>query len=70
MATLVTGGTGFVGSNVVKVLAQRGHDVVSLDIAPPDAMVHKYLNPWKDKVAWVRADILNRDTLKEVRRFP
>ena len=66
MATLVTGGTGFVGSNVVKVLAQRGHDVVSLDIAPPDAMVHKYLNPWKDKVSWVRADILNRDTLEEV----
>ena len=65
MATLVTGGTGFVGSNVVKVLAQRGHDVVSLDIAPPDAMVHKYLDPWKDTVSWVQADILNRDTLKE-----
>ena len=66
MATLVTGGTGFVGSNVVKVLAQRGHDVVSLDIAPPDDMVHKYLDPWKDTVSWVQADILDGETLKEV----
>ena len=66
MATLVTGGTGFVGCNVVKVLAQCGHDVVSLDIAPPDDMVYKYLDPWKSKVAWVQADILDGETLEDV----
>ena len=42
MATMVTGGTGFVGSNIVKVLAQQGHEVVSVDIAPPDEMVSRY----------------------------
>ena len=35
MATLVTGGTGFIGSNIVWSLAERGHEVISLDIDPP-----------------------------------
>ncbi|MEC9013276.1 MAG: NAD-dependent epimerase/dehydratase family protein, partial [Chloroflexota bacterium] len=36
MATLVTGGTGFVGANIVRDLAINGHDVVSFDINGPD----------------------------------
>ena len=43
MATLVTGGTGFVGSNIVKELASRGHDVVSLDVSPADDLNRQYL---------------------------
>ena len=31
MRTLVTGGAGFVGTNLVKRLLQEGHDVVSID---------------------------------------
>ena len=31
MRTLVTGGAGFVGTNLVKRLLQDGHDVVSID---------------------------------------
>ena len=65
MATLVTGGTGFVGSNIVKVLAEKGHDVVSVDIAPPDKMVLRYTSAVSDSIAWVEGDILDQDTLSK-----
>ena len=65
MATLVTGGTGFVGSNVVKVLAEHGHQVVSLDIAPPNDMVRRYLAPHASQVQWAQADIASADSIAE-----
>ncbi|HSO35575.1 MAG TPA: NAD-dependent epimerase/dehydratase family protein, partial [Labilithrix sp.] len=33
MKVLVTGGAGFLGINLVRYLRERGHEVVSLDIA-------------------------------------
>ena len=39
MATLVTGGTGFVCSNIVSILAQSGHKVVCFDIVPPNDLL-------------------------------
>ena len=65
MATLVTGGTGFVGSNVVKVLAEHGHQVVSLDIAPPNDMVRRYLAPHASQVQWAQADIASAASIAE-----
>ena len=35
MATLVTGGVGFVGASIVRELAARGHEVVSYDVLAP-----------------------------------
>ena len=65
MATLVTGGTGFVGSNIVKTLAQRGHEVVCFDLVQPDQMVRKYLENWSQQVTFVQGDILNISDLEK-----
>ncbi|EKO3645766.1 NAD(P)-dependent oxidoreductase [Vibrio metschnikovii] len=35
MKVLITGGSGFIGTNLVEVLLARGFDVLSLDISPP-----------------------------------
>ena len=69
MATLVTGGTGFVGSNIVKALAQRGHNVVCLDVAAPNALVRSYLEPWSEQVMFIQGDILNRDDVERVEAY-
>ena len=59
MATLVTGGTGFVGCNIVKALASRGHDVICLDLVAPSDMVRKYLEHWSSQIEFVQGDILD-----------
>ncbi len=63
MATLVTGGVGFVGSNIVRTLAEKGHRVICLDIAPAPDMVRKYLEPWVSRIDFVQCDILDASAL-------
>jgi sterol-4alpha-carboxylate 3-dehydrogenase (decarboxylating) len=46
--SVVTGGGGFVGRHLVDALAQRGDDVVCLDLGP---------TPWRDDVRFLAADI-------------
>ena len=37
MTTFIAGGTGFIGRRVVPLLAQRGEEIVCMDIAPQTA---------------------------------
>ena len=59
MATLVTGGTGFVGANIVKDLANNGHDVVSFDINGPDQLLQKFIGESASKITFVQGDIVD-----------
>jgi len=62
----VTGGNGFIGSNVVKTLAERGHSIVSFDLLAPDELVKRYLDPWKDQIEYFQGDILEKKDLKKL----
>ena len=64
MSTLVTGGTGFVGSNIVKVLAQRGHQVVCFDQVPADSLVKAYHSAHSSSITYVQGDILDPGDLQ------
>ena len=66
VTTLVTGATGFVASNIVKALVQRGHEVVAYDIVAPSDLLKRYVAPWGDRITFVQGDILDVDALDRV----
>ncbi len=58
MKVLITGGSGFLGINLVRYLLDKGHKVRSLDLEPFDY-------PEKDKIEWIVGDIRNEQTVDE-----
>lgn len=57
---LVTGGSGFIGTNLVERLRENGQEVLSLDIKPPALAAHRGL--------WRQVDILDAAALNTVLR--
>ena len=68
MVTLVTGGTGFVGANIVKDLADNGHHVVSFDINGPDRLLEDFVGQASSPVAFIQGDIVDPESVARLGR--
>jgi len=60
---IVTGGAGFIGSNIVKKLVSRGHDVTVIDNL--NTGKEENLELVKEKITFLKDDILNVDLLEK-----
>ena len=65
MATLVTGGNGWVPSHVVRRLAQRGERVVSFDLMEPDDLLREFLGDLIEQVVFEQGDVTDGAGLAE-----
>ena len=63
MKYIVTGGAGFIGSNIVKKLVSRGHDVTVIDNL--NTGKEENLELVKEKITFLKDDILNVDLLEK-----
>jgi nucleoside-diphosphate-sugar epimerase len=61
--TLVTGGSGFIGVSLIKALVEKGVTVINYDISPPTQELQNYLGDLKDKILFVKGNILDMPTL-------
>lgn len=64
--TLITGGSGFIGVYLLKKLAEQGEEVINYDLLPPTVELQKYLGSQKEKVIFVKGNILDWPTLLSV----
>jgi len=54
---LVTGGSGFIGTNAIEALRRHGHTVINIDVAPPKDPTHAS--------CWRQVDILDLPALRQ-----
>ena len=59
MSTLITGGTGFIGSHTLRQLAGKGETLVAYDLTPDHKILQAVLGEDASKVAVVQGDILD-----------
>lgn len=68
MATLVTGGNGWLPSHVVRRLARAGETVVSYDLMEPDGFLREFLGDAADRVIFEAGDVTDRERLRDAAR--
>jgi nucleoside-diphosphate-sugar epimerase len=54
---LVTGGSGFIGSYILRALAERGDRVISLDVREPGPEAAWLLRPVADRISYVQGGV-------------
>ena len=59
MKALVTGGSGFIGSNVVKLLLEKGYEVVVLDNLSSGHLINIEKNIKENDIQFIKDDIRN-----------
>ena len=67
LEVLVTGASGFVGSNIVRYLAERNHSVVATSRSSKlDPLLTDYLENYSGKVQWVETDVRDREKVMKL----
>ncbi|HXD52677.1 MAG TPA: NAD(P)-dependent oxidoreductase, partial [Burkholderiales bacterium] len=66
MTTVVTGGAGFVGMNLVEALLKRGEDVVLCDGGALPPAAERALKPYGKALSVLRGNVLDPQFLQKV----
>jgi UDP-glucose 4-epimerase len=62
----VTGGSGFIGTHILRHLVNAGQDVVSFSLEPPSPGVALCLADFSSQIRFVQGDIQDSDKLSEI----
>jgi UDP-glucose 4-epimerase len=66
MSTLITGGTGFIGSHLVELLISKDDQILILDSSSDKTIIDLYRKFRKDKIKIITGSILNQELVTEL----